>query len=153
MITTFLTENPPYGQPVQGPDRSALAPFTGSPYEGAMPYMIKLISVIWEAVDRDIREWTKPETEDPTHLLNWLQDRVGISTDEDAPRPELHDYRLWARGVACNLMWKRFGDLPASMVDSSDAWNTRYDADTYWRCISICSAAWIKPTPRTYGGT
>jgi hypothetical protein len=122
-------------------------------YQFGLPNQIGKVIAVWRAVDQDIREWTTPDSEDPTHLLAWLQRYIDDAEPEDC-RPELNDYRLWAHGIACDLMWTALKEASVACSNSAHAshhWST-YEEQAYWRCVSICSASWLEPEPKRYKG-
>ncbi|TPK53809.1 MULTISPECIES: hypothetical protein [unclassified Mesorhizobium] len=93
------------------------------------------------ALDRDILNWTKPTTGKISQLLNWLQGH--LNELHGNARPESDNYRLFARGLAMDILFNLKGlhpDPPRST--SSNPWGIVRDEDAYWRCVAICSAAW-----------
>lgn len=92
-----------------------------------------------DSLDADIRSFSVASTGKVSVVMDWL-----IRQGSKDPTP--YDYRRHARAIAAALLFKITDGVPSAMarrIVNEDKWS-REDQTNYWRCVAICSAAWVE---------
>lgn len=93
-------------------------------------------------------EWTEPTSDRLSQLLTWLQ--LCVNEHHEAPRVEADNYREFARGLAADLLFNFEHGYPERPdPNSPNPYGIMRDEDIYWRCVAICSTAWV-PAPELW---
>jgi len=106
------------------------------------PLMLEILRHAWavqDSLDADIRAWRTPATATVTETVAWLQAGRKVTVTP-------YNYRRHARAESARLLFKICDFVPhqmASRTINEDKWSED-EARDYWRCVAICSAAWVE---------